>query len=88
MEFFNKSQWQKSKGTYWVSLLIDRNAAVYFDSFSNEYIPQGVLSKFKNKSITHDIFKMQFDDSVICGFYCTISIELKITGKALLDYIN
>ena len=28
----------KSKETHWVSLFIDRNTAVYFDSFRTEYI--------------------------------------------------
>ena len=28
----------KSKGTHCVSLFIDRNVAVYFDSFGTEYI--------------------------------------------------
>ena len=31
---------KNSKGTYWVSLSIDRNTAVYFDSFAIEHIPQ------------------------------------------------
>ena len=29
----------KSKGTQWVSLFTDRNAALYLDSFGIEYIP-------------------------------------------------
>ena len=29
---------KQSKGTYWISLFIDRNTAVYFDSFGIEYI--------------------------------------------------
>ena len=28
----------------------------YFDSFRIEYIPQEVLNKIKDKSITHNIF--------------------------------
>ena len=54
----------------WVSLFIDKNMAVYFDSFGIEYIPQEVLSKIKDKSITQNIFRIQDDDSVMCGFYC------------------
>ena len=46
----DKSRWQKNKGTHCVSLLIDRNATIYFDSFRIEYIPQEVLSKIKDKS--------------------------------------
>ena len=29
---------KESKGTHWVSLFIDRNTEVYFDSFGIEYI--------------------------------------------------
>ena len=29
-----------SKEAHWVSLFIDKNLAIYFDSFGNEYIPQ------------------------------------------------
>ena len=36
---------KKSKETYWVSVFIDRNAVVYFDSFGTEYIPLEVLNK-------------------------------------------
>ena len=41
---------KQSKGTYWVSSIIDRHAAVQFDSFEIEYIPQEMLNKIKNKS--------------------------------------
>ena len=66
---------KNSKGTHWFSLFIDRNAAVYFDSFGIEYIPQKVLNKIKDKSITHNIFGIQDNESIICGFYCIAFIE-------------
>ena len=47
--------------------------AVYFDSFRTEYAPQKVLSRIK--SITHNIFGIQDDDSITCGFYCIAFIE-------------
>ena len=40
---------KNSKGTYWVSLFINKNIAIYFDFFGIEYIPQEVLGKIKNK---------------------------------------
>ena len=64
---------KRSKGTHWISLFIDRNTAVYLDSFGIEYIPQEVLNKIRDKSITHNIVTMQDDNSVMC---------------ALLDYTN
>ena len=36
---------RNSKGTHWVSLFIDKNLAIYFDSFGIEYIPQEVLNQ-------------------------------------------
>ena len=79
---------KQSKGTLWVSLLIDKYMVVYLDSFRIEYIPQEVLNKIKHKSITHNIFRIQDDDSIMCGFYCIAFIEYMIAEKTLLDYIN
>ena len=61
---------KKSKGKHRVSLFLDRNIAVHFDSFGIEYIPPEVLNKIKDKSITHNIFKIQDNKSIMCGFYC------------------
>ena len=82
---------KRSKGTLWVSLFIDRNTAVHFDSFRIEYIPQEVLIKIKKKKkkkITHNRFRIPEDESVTCGFYCIALIEYVLAGKGLLGYIN
>ena len=71
-----------------VSLFINRNPAVYFDSFEIEYIPHEILNKITDKSITHNIFRMQDNDSVMCGFYCMAFIEYILSGKTLLDYTD
>ena len=42
---------KKTKGTHWVSLFIDRNTAVCFDSFGIEYIPQEVLNKVRDNQL-------------------------------------
>ena len=47
-----------SKGKHWVSLFLNKNAAVYFDSFEIEYIPQEVWKNIKDKSITHKTFRI------------------------------
>ena len=78
----------KAKGIHWVSLFIDRNTAVYFESFEIEYIPQKALNKIKDKSITHNIFRIQTDDFFMCGFYCIAFIEYLLAAKTLLDYTN
>ena len=73
------------KGKVWVSLFIDRNFDVYFNSFGIQYIPEDVLNKVKDESTTHNIFRIQNDDSIICRFYCIAFIEYMIGGKTLLD---
>ena len=72
---------KQSKKTHWVSLFIGGNTAVHFDSFGMEYIPQEVLSKIKDKSITHNIFAIQDDDSIIYGCYFIAFIEYMIAEK-------
>ena len=42
---------------------------VYFDSFGIENIPQEVFNKFRDKSITCNIFRIQDNESIMCGFY-------------------
>ena len=60
---------KQSKGAHWVSLFIDPDTDVYFDPCEIEYIPQEVLSTIKDKSITRNIFRKQFDDPNMCGSY-------------------
>ena len=61
---------------------------MYLDSFGIEYIPQEVLNKIKDKSITHNIFRIQDNESIMCGFYCIAFIEYMLAGKTLLDHTN
>ena len=61
---------------------------MHSDSFRIEYIPQKVLDKIKDKSITHNIFRIQDNDSVMCGFYFITFIEYMLSGKTLLNYTN
>ena len=69
-------------------LFIDRNTVGYFDCFGLEYFPQEVLNKIKDKSITHNTFRIQDDNSIMCGFYHIAFIEYMLAGKTLLDYTN
>ena len=70
-----------------VSLFIDQNTTVYFDSFGNKYIPPEVLNKIRYKWITQNLFRIQDDESIMFGFllYCFHRIYLQ---ESLLDYTN
>ena len=51
----------------------DKNMAVYFDSFVIEYTPPEVLSKIKDKFITHNIYKIQSDILLCVDFIVLLS---------------
>ena len=38
--------------------------------------------------ITHNIFRIQYDDSIMCGFYFIAFIEYMIAGKSLFGHTN
>ena len=79
---------KNSKGIHWVSLFIDKKTAVYFDSFRMESILLEVLNKIRDTSITYSLFRVQDNESIVCGFYCIAFIEYMLPGKTLLDYTN
>ena len=56
---------------------------MYFDSFGIEY--KEVFNNIRDKSITHNIVRMQDNESSMCGFYYITFIEYMLAGKTLLD---
>ena len=61
---------------------------MYFDSLRIEFIPQEVLNKIKDKSITHNVFRTKCNGSFMCGSCCIAFIQRMIAGRTLLDDIN
>ena len=53
--------------------------------FGIEHIPQEVLNEIKDKLITHNVFRIQDNESIICGFYCIVFMEYMLVRKTLLD---
>ena len=46
-----------------------------------------MLNKVKDKLFTQNIFRMQNNESIMCGFYCIAFIEFMLARKTLIDYI-
>ena len=46
------------------------------------------IKKIKDKSITDIIFRIQDNESIMCGFYWIVFIEYMLAGKTLLDCTN
>ena len=47
------------------------------------------LKKFiGNRNIKADIFQVQANNSVMCGYFCIGFIDFMFAGKTLIDYTN
>ena len=80
-------------GTHWIALFCKKkNEIVYFDSFGVEYIPEEIKEFIKefpgNKNIKTNIFRVQEDNSIMCGYFCIGFIGFMLAGKKLTDYTN
>ena len=60
----------------------------YFDSFRVEYIPKKIKKFIGNKNIIKNIYRIQANDSIICGYFCIRYIDFILKRKSLLDSIN
>ena len=65
-----------------------RNEIVYFDSFGVEYVPAETKEFIWNKNIKTNIFGVQANNSVICGYFCIGLIDFMAVGKTLVDFTS
>ena len=75
-------------GTHWIALFCKKNEIVYFDSFGVEYIPEEIKEFIGNKNIKANIFRVQANDSVMCGYFCIGFIDFMLAGKKLTVCTN
>ena len=72
-------------GTHWIALFCNRNETVYFDMVLNMF-----LKKLNNLLgiKAANIFQVQANDSLMCGYFCIRFIDVMLTGKKLTDFTN
>ena len=72
-------------GTHWIALFCNRNETVYFDMVLNMF-----LKKLNNllEIKAANIFRVQANDSLMCGYFCIGFIDVMRTGKKLTDFTN
>ena len=73
-------------GTHWIALFCQKIEIVYFDSFGVEHIPEEIKEFIGNKSIKTNIFRIQANNSVMCGYFCIAFIDFMLAGKRLTDF--
>ena len=67
---------------------VKKTGIVYFDSFGVEHIPEEIKEFIGNKNIKANIFRVQTNNSVMCGYFCIGFIDFMLADKKLTDYTN
>ena len=75
-------------GTHWIALFCNRNEIVYFDSFGVEHVPEEIKKFVGNKNIIPNIFRVQANNSVMCGYLCIGFINVMLAGKKLSGFTS
>ena len=72
--------------THWIALFSKRSEIVYFDSFGVEYIPEEIKEFIGNENIKANIFQVQENNSIMCGYFCIGFIDFMLAGEKLTDF--
>ena len=76
-------------GTHWVALYVQNNDnVIYFNSFGLEHIPKEIKAFINNKNTITNIFRIQAYDSIMCGYFLIVFIDLMLAEKTLTEYTN
>ena len=75
-------------GTHWITLYVKDNEITYFDSFGVEHVPKEIKKFIGHKSIKTNIFRIQTDNSIICGYFCIGFIDFMFAGRSLIDFTS
>ena len=64
------------------------NNVTYFDSFGVKHIPKEIKIFIDKSIIVTNIFGIQANDPVMCGYFCIRFIDFMLKGKTLTDFTN
>ena len=67
---------------------VKKNEIVYFDNFGVERIPEEIKKVIGNKNIKANIFRIQTNNSIMCGSFCIGFIDFMLAYKTLTDCTN
>ena len=75
-------------GINWIAFYVKNNEMTYFDSFGVEHVPKEIKKFIEHKNIKTNIFRIQADNSIMCGYFCIGFIDFMLAGKSLIDFTN
>ena len=74
-------------GTHWIALYVKNNEITYFYSFG---VPKEIIMypTIEHKNIKTNIFRIQADNSIMCGYFCIGFIDFMFEGTSLTDFTS
>ena len=75
-------------GTHWIALYVKYNEVIYFDSSGVEHVPKEIKKFIGHKNTKTNIFRIQADNSIMCGYFCIGFIDFMIAERSLLDFTS
>ena len=69
-------------------MYVNSDNVTCFDSYAVQYFLKQIKKLIENKNITANTYRIQSNDSIICGYVSIVSIVFMVKGKSLLDYTN
>ena len=67
----------------WIALDMNGNSVTYFDNFGVKYIPKENKQFVGNENITTNVYRIESNDLVMCGYFYIGSIDFMLEGKSL-----
>ena len=69
-------------------MYVKNNEVIYFDIFGVEHVPEEIKSIIGHKNIKTNIFRIQADNSIMCGYFCIRLIDFMFVETRLIDFTS
>ena len=73
---------------HWIILFCKKTGITYFDSFGVGHVPEEIKEFVENKHIKANIFRVQWNSSIMYGYFCTGFIDFMLAGKKLTGFTS
>ena len=75
-------------GAHWIASYVKNNEVICFDSFGVKHVPKEIMHFTGYKDIKANIFRIQADNSIMCGYFCIGFCDYMLANKSLIDFTS
>ena len=72
--------------THWIALNVENTEIIFFGSFGVEHVPKEIEKFIGHKNIKINLFRIQANNSIMCGYFCIGFIGFMLADKTLIDH--